>query len=81
MGGGEVLHMYRYLYITYRISGYFRVSQNLRKCEKCVAFLIMSVIFCHLKSFLLKMIQNIISAHSIICDLKEIANKVKIRSS
>lgn len=79
MGGGEVLHMY--LYITYRISGYFRVSQNLRKCEKCVAFLIMSVIFCHLKSFLLKMIQNIISAHSIICDLKEIANKVKIRSS
>lgn len=63
----------------YPISGFFCVSQNLRKLETSVTFLI-CVNFWDLKSFLYKMIKDIISAYPIICNFRDCKKEV-IRSS
>lgn len=70
--------------LKYCISGFFRVSQNLRKWGKHVAFLICVshfFCFCNFKSDLQRIIQDMISVNPVFSDLKEIAEKAKNRLS
>lgn len=52
--------------------GFFACHKICKNWKMC-SILICVGHFCDLKGFLLKIIQNLISAHSIICDLKELA--------
>lgn len=77
----------RCMILTFSVNWYtvylvlFRMSQNLRRGNICNIFILRSS-FCdnHCKSFLNKMIWDIISVYSIICNLKEDTNLAKTGS-
>lgn len=61
------------------ISFFFHVSQNLRKMGKiCSIFDLHQSFLAILKVSYRKKLQDMISAHKIVCDLKKIAKKGKL---